>query len=199
MKGMSAFSSFALTTAVLGLVIGLALRSGSAQVGNVSSAASEAFLPVVGLTRGEVARVHVVNLTKDPTSSAVRFMITFLDTSGVPLKPEEVCDIRAGEICAVTLDRADCGQRLNRMPRCEFRAVVSVPQGLCGPGTNDGGTVGGGTVDGVPTADGGVSDPNTWSTNLEILDRNGRTVLISNPISVMAVPTCGGQPADGGV
>ena len=192
MKGMSAFSSFALTTAALGLVIGLALRSGSAQVGNVDSAASEAFLPVVGLTKGEIARVHVVNLTKDPTSSAIRFMITFLDTRGVPLKPEEVCDIRAGEVCAVTLDRADCGQKIDRIPRCEFRAVVSVPQGSCGPGTTDGG------VNGVPGTDGGGNEPGTWSTNVEILDRAGKTVLISNPISVMAVPTCGGHTTDGG-
>jgi hypothetical protein len=185
-KGMSAFSSFALTTAALGLVIGLALRSGSAQVGNVDSAGSEAFLPVVGLTKGEVARVHVVNLTKDPTSSAVRFMITFLDTRGVPLKPEEVCDVRAGEICSVTLDRADCGQKIDRIPRCEFRAVVSVPQGSCGPGTSDGGT------------DSAGNEPSTWSTNIEILDRTGKAVLISNPTRVMAVPTCGVHTTDGG-
>jgi hypothetical protein len=192
-KGMSAFSSFALTTAALGLVIGLALRSGNAQSANVGPAASEAFLPVVGLTKGEVARIHVVNLTKDPTTSPVRFLITFLDTKGVPLKPEEVCDARAGETCAVTLDRADCGQAIGRMPRCEFRAVVSVPQGSCGPGTTDGGPVGG-----PPTTDGGVNDPYRWSANLEILDRTGKAVLISDPVRVMTVSTCG-QSVDGGV
>lgn len=193
MKGMSAFSSFALTTAALGLVIGLALRSGNAQAGSVGSPTSAAYLPVVGLTKGEVARVHVVNLTKDPTTSAVRFMITFLDTMGAPLKPEEVCDVRAGEICAVTFDRSDCGQPVNRMPRCEFRAVVSVQTGSCVPGTSDAGT-----VDGPVTSDGGINDPDTWSANLEVLDRGGKTVLISNPITVMTVPTCAVH-SDGGV
>jgi hypothetical protein len=144
------------------------------------------------LTRGEVARVHVVNLTKDPTTSPIRFMITFLDTRGVPLKPEEVCDARAGETCASTLDRGDCGQTIGRIPRCEFRAVVSVPQGSCSPGTSDGGS------GGPPTADGGVNNPDLWTADIEILDRSGRTVLISNPVSVMAVPTCN-RPADGGV
>src|SRR3982074_1389026 len=85
-KGMSAFSSFALTTAALGLVIGLALRTGNAQSANVGPAACEACLPVVGLANAEVARVHVVNLTKAPTASAVRFHITFLDARGVPLQ-----------------------------------------------------------------------------------------------------------------
>jgi hypothetical protein len=143
----------------------------------------------VGLTRGEVARVHAVNLTKDPTTSPVRFLITFFDTRGVPLKPEEVCDARAGEACAATLDRADCGQAIGRMPRCEFRAVVSVPQGSCGPGTSDGPP---------PTTDGGVDVPDLWTADVEILDRNGKAVLISNPVSVMIVPTCG-HSGDGGV
>jgi hypothetical protein len=181
-RGMSAFSSFALTTAALGLVIGLALRSGNAQSANVGPAASEAFLPVVGLTKAEVARVHVVNLTKDPTASPVRFQITFLDTKGVPLEPEEVCDARAGETCAVTLDRGDCGQAIGRTPRCEFRAVVSVPPGSCVPGTSDGGPA---------TTDGGVNNPDLWSANIEILDRTGKTILISNPVSGMTVPLCG--------
>lgn len=183
MKGMSVFATFAVTIAVLGLMIGLALR-GSAQgfdPAAAASASSMAYLPVVGIIPGERVRVHVMNLSMDPTSPAVRFNVHFVNNQGTPLMPAVACDIRAGESCTVpfTSDSCPVGD-----DRCELRAVVSTDPVSGPPPGTDGGAIGGG---------------GNWSSSMEIVDRQGRALAIVNTVSVMALPTQSGIGSDGGV
>jgi len=183
-KGMSAFATFALTTAVLGLMIGLALRSGYAQGVDGSTAdASRAFLPVVGLTNGHSGLVHVVNLTSDPTSPSVRFTVTFLDANGAAVQPSQACDLRAGQTCTVALTSDQCGAPDLGRARCEFRTVVDTQQPPQPPPTTDGGQ---------PSTGG------SWTTNIEVIDRQGNSTGLAGPLAVMAIPVVS-IGTDGGV
>src|SRR5438552_894974 len=98
MKGISALGTFALTTAVIGLIIGLSLRSGNAQFGS-SSETSVVHSPVFSISHGDTAHIFIVNHAADPTGPPATFTTVFLDGSGNPAKPPVTCRASAGQMC----------------------------------------------------------------------------------------------------
>lgn len=200
MKRVAAFSSFGVTALVLALIVMIGFRTGGAQGTTATpgtlGATSEAHFPFLGITRGEAGRVHVVNLSADLASPSLRFLVMFIDHSGMLIKPEQACDVRAGETCSATLTTSECvAQEGGVGNRCEFRALV-VPEILpCPPVAVDGGV--------------GNRDPR-WSTDFEVVERRegrqgresrGSSRLVLGPSLVMAMPVaiCQIPNPDGGV
>ncbi len=181
MKGATAFSTFGVTAVVIGIVVGLGLRTGAQNLDQIGMP-TEANIQVVGILRGETARLHVVNYSSNTTEPFHRFFMMFIDPRGVLIKPEEVCDVRPGEICSTNLRTVECALPGN-IQRCEFRALV-VPEPMsCVPG---------------PTADGGVTSSDTkWSANLEIIGRTGASRYTTGPNSVMVISTAICAPGGG--
>jgi hypothetical protein len=185
MKRAAAFSSFGVTALVLALIVALGFRSSGAQGQPTNSAGavgatSEAHFPFLGISKGETARVHVINLTTDLASPSLRFLVMFVDRRGVLIKPEEMCDVRAGETCTVALTASECVQQRGRERNgCDFRSLV-VPEVLPNPPAGvDGGSVGG---------------DQRWSSDLETVERReGKdggvsTRLVLSPSLVLTMP-----------
>lgn len=185
MKRAAAFSSFGVTALVLALIVSFGFRTSGAQGGATNTAGalgamSEAHFPFLGISRGEAARVHVINLTPDLASPSLRFLVMFVDHKGVLIKPEEMCDVRAGETCSVTLTVSECAQQNGRdRNRCDFRALV-VPEVLPIP------------IVGADSASG--NGDQRWSADFEIVERRdgkdggGSTRLVLSPSPVLIMP-----------
>ena len=194
MKRAAAFSSFGVTALVLTLIVGLGFRTSGAQSGPTNAAGavaapSEAHFPFLGISRGETARVHVSNLTTDLASPSLRFLVMFVDQRGVLIKPESMCDVRAGETCSVALTASECVQQTGRERNgCDFRTLV-VPEVLPNPPVGvDGGAVGG---------------DQRWTADFEIGGRDGggstRLVLSPSPVLTMPLAPIVNPNPDGGV
>lgn len=171
---MRALWTFAGTAAALVFAVGLALQSGQAQTGTVEDPGTEeAHFPILGLTKDDAAKAHVINLSTDLTRSALRFAIVFLDSQGFALKQWD-CEVRAGESCSATLTPDMCPEGVDRPARCEFRTLVVV---------------------GRTTDAGGL-----WSANVEVVDSKGATIVNAGPIQVLKVPRTQPPPGtdDGG-
>src|SRR5215831_9378326 len=126
MSRPTAVSTFAVTAAILVLIVAFSLRQG-ARADTPDNTTQIVYLPVAGLTHGDTGRVHVVNLTTDHSAAPLRFQIAFLDTRGVMLGPEHTCDVGAGDTCSASLPFDQCFSPIPgapKAPRCEFRAVV---------------------------------------------------------------------------
>ena len=196
MRRPTALSTFVVTAAVLAVIVAISLRKAGAESNTAADTTSIVYLPVAALTHGDSARVHVVNVSKDLSAPALRFMIMFADTRGVLLGPEKVCEVRASETCTVTLSSSDCpagftkpgsdrdhdGDRDKqgpRPPRCEFRAVVVGETLACSSTSTD-----------LPE----------WTTNLELVDPSGGSKFVAGPTAVLKLPreSCtGGSDASG--
>jgi hypothetical protein len=181
MKGMSSFATFALTTAMIGLLIGLSLRSGNAQIGS-SNPSPQTFLNPASLGHNDVAHVSIANVSNDPTSPAARFVTTFFNPDGAQLKAA-TCELRAQQSCFVPLDFSECGGAPGG-GGCDFRAVVTVD-----PETTP------------PTADGGASvQPHTYTVGGDVQDRQGNFKGALGPVSALTIPTITTTTgSDGGV
>jgi hypothetical protein len=175
---MSAFSTFALTTALIGLLIGISLRSGSAE-NSAPADPSVLHFPVFAIGGGAVAHIKVVNVSTDPTSPAVTFMVSAFDESGAQIKPATTCQIRAGQTCDVPFTVADCGVTIPDRG-CELRAdVIAEPQPA--PPNTDSPTTDSGT--------GGGATGGPFFANLTIANPNGSTAAIASPVVIYPVPT----------
>ena len=181
MRRPTALSAFVVTAVVLAVVVATSLRNAGAQSGGGTAGTLVAYEPVVTLARGDAAVVHVVNLSKDPASPALKFIVDFADAKGMLIGAEQVCEIRAGETCSVTLGSSQCPATLSKGERCEVRALV--------------------VGEALPCGD--TPDPKTgngnWSANLEVLDHSGASKYVGGSNDVMTLPpgtNCTGS--DGG-
>ncbi|MBZ5557115.1 MAG: hypothetical protein LAO77_07540 [Acidobacteriia bacterium] len=190
MRRPTALSTFVVTVVVLAVIVAVSLRKAGAQADKPSGDSPIVYLPVAALTHNESASVHVVNVSKDHSAPALRFMIMFADARGVLLGPEKVCEARASETCTVVLSSADCpagftrpdsdrGRDKDARPqpqRCEFRAVVVGETLACSS----------------PFADGAAE----WTTNLELVDPSGGSKFVAGPNRVLKLPrdsSCSGN------
>ncbi len=117
-------TSFVATLGVLALLVGLSLQRTGAQTETPKDDTTlVAYLPVVSLGNAEVATVHVTNVGRDVNSPAEKFSVMFADARGVLLVPEQICDLRMGETCSVSLMSGSCPPSGDSRV-CEFRAIV---------------------------------------------------------------------------
>jgi hypothetical protein len=177
MRRPTALSTFVVTVAVLAVIVSMSLRKAAATSDDASAGTSVVYHPVAALTRGESAKVHVTNLSKDQSAPAIRFMIMFADVRGVLLMPERVCEVRASETCTVTLPSSACPAGFTRADdddnkngkgphasRCEFRAVVVGETLACSP-----------------TGAAGAE----WMTDMELVETAGGSKFVTGPNAVM--------------
>ena len=177
MQGKSSFATFALTIAMLGLLIGLSLRSPNAQ--GSSSTTAQTYLPGASMGRDEIATVVVVNRTNDPTSPAASFGVGFFDPNGVQLKAV-TCVVAAGQSCLTPLTFPECVAA--SQAGCEFNAVVT-PQPQTTP----------------QPADAGTTPPGLYTANLEFQNQGGHFLGVGNPVPASIIPRIRTTTTDGGV
>jgi hypothetical protein len=193
MKSTVLWMSLAVSTAALGALVGLSMQTVGAQS---EPGPSRGEFPVLGITKGEIARLHLVYLTEDPTAPPLNVVVKFLDRAGQPIRAEELA-LEPNMAAAADLGAADFdpAQLVEPGPRGEFRTSIQAEALPCPPGTDAGG------APGPPGTDGGVpSGGGSLVGNLEVLTRRGIAILSAGPATVIPVATpCGPPPGtDGG-
>src|SRR5207245_7631051 len=98
--------------------------------------------PVAGVTRTEMARLHLVYLSNDPAATAPPLNVTaqFVDRNGKPIKEQQL-ELQPNVIGSVDLGPAefDGAPLVEPGPRLEFRTLLHVESLPCPPPTADGG------------------------------------------------------------
>ncbi len=192
MKRTALWMSLAGVTAILGGLVGLSMQTVGAQ-SVPEPGLSRGEFPVVGITRGEMARLHLVYLTEDPTAPPLNVAVKFLDRAGQPIKAEDLA-LEPNMTAATDLvhDDFNPGQLVEPGPRGEFRISIQAEALPCPPGTDGGSPPG--TDGGFPSGGGSLVG------NVEVLTHRGVSILSVGPATVIPVAIgCGPPPGtDGG-
>ena len=204
MKTTTLWTALALSAAALGVVVAMSLQSESVQAGSREDLADTRF-PVVGIVRGEMARLHLTYLQNDPAAPRLAVAVQFVDRKGHVVKTErhvlEANEIASSDFGDVELESSAA---IEPGPRAEFRTAVFAFLPFCPPGS-DGGTgvdspnadggSGGGGVDGTPGTDGGSTPVDgRLLASMEVMDRKGHATAVLNPVVLSRLQVvCGGN------
>lgn len=189
MKTTALWMALALTAAALGALVAVSIQTVGAQAIAQPGSQQAGDFPVVGIVKGETARLHLVYLTEDPVAPPLNVAVQFLDSTGRPIKVEEHA-LQPNMVASTDLGPTefDAAQLVEPGPRLEFRTSVQAEPPPCPPGTDGGSTGPPGTDGGVPFGGGSLIG------SIEVFSHKGSATLITGPATAIPVTSACAPP-----